>query len=60
MFTPWPVLETIARYGHQGVPLFFVISGYCYRVAEKPFHTFAKAVGTSSPAPKLPAAGMQN
>ena len=35
MFTPWPVLETIARSGHQGVPLFFVISGYCmYAAAE--------------------------
>jgi peptidoglycan/LPS O-acetylase OafA/YrhL len=33
MFKPWPWLETIAHYGHQGVPLFFVISGYCMLAA---------------------------
>jgi peptidoglycan/LPS O-acetylase OafA/YrhL len=32
-FAPWPLLATIARYGHQGVPLFFVISGYCMMAA---------------------------
>lgn len=33
VFAPWPLLATIARYGHQGVPLFFVISGYCMMAA---------------------------
>jgi peptidoglycan/LPS O-acetylase OafA/YrhL len=33
MFAPWPLLATLARYGHQGVPLFFVISGYCMYAA---------------------------
>jgi peptidoglycan/LPS O-acetylase OafA/YrhL len=33
MFAPWPMLATIARYGHQGVPLFFVLSGYCMMAA---------------------------
>jgi peptidoglycan/LPS O-acetylase OafA/YrhL len=33
MFAPWPLLATLARHGHQGVPLFFVISGYCMMAA---------------------------
>lgn len=32
----WPLIYAIARYGYQGVPVFFVISGYCiYAAAEK-------------------------
>jgi peptidoglycan/LPS O-acetylase OafA/YrhL len=34
--TSAPFLYTIAKYGYQGVPIFFVISGYCiYSAAEK-------------------------
>lgn len=49
MFAPWPLLQTFAKYGHQGVPLFFVISGYCMMAAadntfrsQRPPTTFLK------------------
>jgi peptidoglycan/LPS O-acetylase OafA/YrhL len=46
---PWPWLELVLGFGYLGVPLFFVISGFCIHLPQ------ARALATAGPAGVAPA-----